>query len=113
MGNQTYLSACAIYRDEAPYLREWIEFHGLVGVQRFFLYDDGSTDHHDEVLAPYIEDGTVVRHDSAVLDVGGEHLVVVVSAAVVIEEEPLDADEPVELDPLPEVRCLVAIDRAG
>ena len=25
------LSICAIYRDEAPYLREWVEFHRLVG----------------------------------------------------------------------------------
>jgi glycosyl transferase family 92 len=58
-----YLSVCAIYRDEAPYLREWIEFHRLVGVERFFLYDNESVDHHRDVLAPYIEDGTVVLHD--------------------------------------------------
>ena len=35
----TYLSICAIYRDEAPYLVEWIEFHRLVGVEHFYLYD--------------------------------------------------------------------------
>ena len=29
--DKPYLSICAIYRDEAPYLREWIEFHRLVG----------------------------------------------------------------------------------
>ena len=54
-----YLSICAIYRDEAPYLREWIEFHRLVGVERFFLYDNVSEDDHLEVLAPYLEDGIV------------------------------------------------------
>jgi glycosyl transferase family 92 len=58
-----YLSICAIYRDEAPYLREWVEFHRLVGVDRFFLYDNGSKDAHREVLAPYLDDGTVVIHD--------------------------------------------------
>ena len=58
-----YLSICAIYRDEAPYLREWIEFHRLVGVERFFLYNNGSEDDHLEVLAPYVEDGIVVLHD--------------------------------------------------
>ena len=58
-----YLSAFGIYRDEADYLREWIEFHKLVGFERFFLYDNFSTDHHLEVLAPYVEDGTVVLHD--------------------------------------------------
>jgi Glycosyltransferase family 92 len=58
-----YLSVCAIYRNEAPNLREWVEFHRLVGAERFFLYDNGSTDEHLEALAPYLEDGTVVIHD--------------------------------------------------
>ena len=54
-----YLSIAAIYRNEAPYLREWIEFHRLVGVERFFLYDNESSDHHMEVLGPYIDEGIV------------------------------------------------------
>jgi glycosyl transferase family 92 len=54
---------CAIYRDEAPYLREWIEFHRLVGVERFFLYNNRSTDDHREVLEPYLEEGIVVLHE--------------------------------------------------
>jgi hypothetical protein len=58
-----YLSICAIYRNEARNLAEWIEFHRLVGVERFFLYDNRSADDHAEVLAPYVEDGTVVVHD--------------------------------------------------
>jgi hypothetical protein len=57
-----YLAACAIYLNEAPYLHEWIEFHRLVGVERFFLYDNGSTDGHLEVLSPYIERGIVSLH---------------------------------------------------
>jgi hypothetical protein len=62
-GPGAYLSIVAIYRDEAVYLREWIEFHRIVGVERFFLYDNFSLDNHLEVLAPYIEEGTVVVHD--------------------------------------------------
>jgi hypothetical protein len=62
-----YLAIAAVYRDEAPYLREWIEFHRLVGVDRFFLYNNESTDEHREVLAPYIEDGTVVLHEWPVI----------------------------------------------
>jgi hypothetical protein len=54
-----YLAASTIYLNDAPYLREWIEFHRLVGVERFFLYDNGSSDNHLEVLAPYIDDGIV------------------------------------------------------
>ena len=59
----TYLSVAAIYRDEAAYLREWIEFHRLVGVERFFLYDNFSTDDHRAVLAPYLDSGEVVVHE--------------------------------------------------
>jgi hypothetical protein len=58
-----YLAACAIYRDEADYLAEWIEFHRLVGFERFYLYDNLSADHHLEVLDPYIKDGIVVLHE--------------------------------------------------
>jgi hypothetical protein len=62
-GPPTYLSVVAIYRDEAPYLREWIEFHRMVGVERFFLYNNFSLDDHREVLAPYIDEGVVELHD--------------------------------------------------
>ena len=58
-----YLSLCSIYRDLAEYLREWIEFHRLVGVERFFLYDNESTDDHEQVLAPYVERGIVEVHE--------------------------------------------------
>jgi hypothetical protein len=61
--DKPYLSVCAMYRDLAEYLREWVEFHLLVGVERFFLYDNGSRDDHREVLAPYLDEGTVVLHD--------------------------------------------------
>jgi hypothetical protein len=58
-----YLSIFSLYRNEAYYLREWIEFHRLVGVERFYLYDNLSEDEHLEVLGPYVEDGTVsYRH---------------------------------------------------
>lgn len=31
-------------RNEAPYIPEWLAFHQAVGVERFYLYDNGSTD---------------------------------------------------------------------
>lgn len=34
----------AIFKDEAPYLREWIAFHRLQGAGRFTLFNNGSTD---------------------------------------------------------------------
>jgi hypothetical protein len=54
-----YLSAGAIFRDEAPYLAEWIAFHRLVGVEHFILYDNGSQDRPREVLSPFLAEGVV------------------------------------------------------
>ena len=60
---EVYLAIGMIYRNEAPYLAEWLEFHRLVGVERFYLYDNESEDDHLEVLAPYIEEGIVEVHE--------------------------------------------------
>ncbi len=49
-----------IIKNEAPYIREWIEFHKLVGVGKFFIYDNDSTDNVKEILKPYIEAKDVV-----------------------------------------------------
>ncbi len=67
-----YLSVVSMYRNEAPYLREWIEFNRLVGVERFFLYDNESSDDHLDVLAPYIDDGTVTVHHWPSAQVGSQ-----------------------------------------
>jgi Glycosyltransferase family 92/Glycosyl transferase family 11 len=53
------LSVAAIFRDEAPYLREWIAYHLLVGVEHFWLYDDSSADDWRDVLARYLDSGVV------------------------------------------------------
>lgn len=49
------VSVCAIFKNEAPYLREWIEFNHLVGVEHFYLYNNNSEDDYASVLKPYIE----------------------------------------------------------
>lgn len=53
------LAICAIFRDEAPFLKEWVEYHLLVGVEHFYLYNNFSKDAYRDVLAPYIERGVV------------------------------------------------------
>jgi len=52
-----------IFKDNKPYFKEWLEFHLMVGVDHFYLYDNGSTDNPYEVLAPYIEQGIVTLID--------------------------------------------------
>lgn len=54
-----YLAACAIAKDEGPYFREWIEWHLSQGVEKFYIYDNGSTDNTKEILEPYIAKGIV------------------------------------------------------
>lgn len=54
-----YLSVCAIAKDEGPYFVEWIEWHKAQGVEKFYIYDNESTDGTREILQPYIEQGIV------------------------------------------------------
>ena len=35
------VAVCAIVRNENRYLREWIEWHKSLGVEKFFIYDNG------------------------------------------------------------------------
>lgn len=53
------LSVCAIFKEEGRYLKEWIEYHKLVGVDHFYLYSNNSRDQFRRVLAPYINEGLV------------------------------------------------------
>ena len=54
-----YLAVCAIAKNEGPYFQEWIEWHRKQGVEKFYIYDNESTDCTKEVLKPYIESGLV------------------------------------------------------
>lgn len=54
-GREWYLTAVTVFKNEAPYLDEWLAFCTLQGVERFLLYDNGSTDEFREVLRPWID----------------------------------------------------------
>ncbi|CRX38914.1 glycosyltransferase family 92 protein [Estrella lausannensis] len=56
---QWFLAATIVFQNEAPWLKEWIEYHKLVGVEHFYLYNNLSTDDYDSVLKPYIDSGEV------------------------------------------------------
>ncbi len=59
MGNKIDLAIVTIMKNEAPYVKEWLDYHILVGVHKFYIYDNDSTDNLKEVLAPYIKSGIV------------------------------------------------------
>ncbi len=50
---------CAIFQNEAPYLKEWIEYHKIVGAKHFYLYNNFSQDDYLPVLKPYVNSGIV------------------------------------------------------
>jgi hypothetical protein len=55
---------CAVFKNEARHLGEWLDFHSLIGVEHFFLYDDHSTDDFMTVLHPWIASGRVTLRPS-------------------------------------------------
>ena len=52
------VSICSIFKNEGKYIQEWIEYHKLIGVEHFYLYDNDSTD-DISILQQYIDDGII------------------------------------------------------
>ncbi len=57
-----YLSLTAIFKNEADYIVEWLEYYILMGVEHFYLYDNGSDDASQKLLQPYIDKNIVTLH---------------------------------------------------
>ncbi len=54
-----HISLCIMFKDEKPYLREWIEYHRMMGVDHFYMYDNNSSDGFEAVTDPYEREGVV------------------------------------------------------
>ena len=71
-----FISVACIIKNEGPYLKEWIEYHKLIGVEHFYVYDNESSDDTKDILKPYINSGIITyvyypgrdRQDAAYLD---------------------------------------------
>lgn len=46
-----YFSICCIVKDENDYIAEWIDYHQSVGVEHFYIYDNGSKIPVNETIA--------------------------------------------------------------
>ncbi len=57
------VSICAIFKDESSVLKEWIDYHLVVGVEHFYLYNNNSRDNYLEILEPYTNSGVVTLID--------------------------------------------------
>lgn len=54
-----FLSVCNQVKNEYYQIIPWIEFHLMVGVDKFYIYDHQSTDNLEQNLKPYIDKGQV------------------------------------------------------
>ncbi|GAA5874974.1 hypothetical protein JCM8547_002139 [Rhodosporidiobolus lusitaniae] len=57
------VAICAVPTHEERYLPEWITWHRLLGVERFFLFDNAPTLEMRRLLRPWIEEGSVVLYE--------------------------------------------------
>jgi len=57
-----FLALVTNSKNEHAYLREWLDYHRLVGVDHFFIYDQDDTAASRDLLAPYEKQGVVTRY---------------------------------------------------
>jgi hypothetical protein len=54
---ERHVALCAIAKNEARYIAEWLCYHRLIGCDQVFLYDNESDDETLEVVAPFVASG--------------------------------------------------------
>jgi hypothetical protein len=55
-----YISVACIIKNEGRFIKEFVEFHFLAGVDRIYIFDNGSNDNTKDILKPYIESGKII-----------------------------------------------------
>ncbi|MBA0829434.1 hypothetical protein Goarm_014042 [Gossypium armourianum] len=54
---------CTMARNQARFLKEWVIYHALIGVQRWYIYDNNSDDDTDQVIESLFNAGyNISRH---------------------------------------------------
>lgn len=48
--NNLKIGICSIFKNEGPYILEWLAYHRTIGVERFFIADNESTDDGKKLL---------------------------------------------------------------
>lgn len=51
--NNLKIAICACIKDEGLDLAEWLDYHISIGVDVFYIYDNGSTDNTKEIISKY------------------------------------------------------------
>ncbi len=53
------LAFVAIMKNEAPYIKEWLDYHLLAGVNHFYILNNGNSEEFKNILQPYIDKNIV------------------------------------------------------
>ncbi len=58
-----HLSLATLFKDEVRFLKEWLDYNQVLGVDHFYLYDNNSKDREGvcRVLEPYVHKGIVTH----------------------------------------------------
>lgn len=90
-----YIAIGAIVKNEGRYIEEWIEYHRLIGVEKFYIVDNGSTDDTVEKLNKYVLEEVVELYE-----IGGSQMQLKAYNAIVEKHKEdtkwiafIDADE--------------------
>ena len=68
-----YATICAIAKNEEYYIKEWVEYHLLIGFEHIYIYDNNSRMPISEVLSEYI-DGSLVTVINSTRDVDQQRI---------------------------------------
>ncbi|MCR4902018.1 MAG: glycosyltransferase family 92 protein [Butyrivibrio sp.] len=49
----------ACVKNETPYIKEWLEYYRILGVKKFYIFDNESNDNFKEYIKDYIDKGIV------------------------------------------------------
>jgi len=65
-----FLTVVCMFRDEDPYLKEWLDYYIMQGVSHFYLYDNENPKSTMKILGPYIANKwvTLIPWPDSVLD---------------------------------------------
>ena len=58
-----YFSICSIFKNESEILKEFIEYHKMLGTDHIYLYNNNSSDNYLQILNAYIHEGFVTLVD--------------------------------------------------
>lgn len=62
-----YCSLCLIIKNDHEYIREWIDYYRLIGIDHFYITDNNSDPPLKDLLRDYIESGVVTyRYDTRI-----------------------------------------------